>query len=397
MHKLTYKHTIATCCIGYISQSFINFVPLLYAFFSNKFNLSLTQITMISSVCFITQIVTDLVFSRLLNVIGYRACAILSHVLAVVGLIVLSFITELISPFVGLLIATVLYSTGIGLTEVVISPIVEACPTKNKARAMGFLHSFYAWGSVIVILSSTAFFNLFGIENWQTLSRLFCIIPLINTVFFCFVPIYTIEQSKGNTPVTDAQKTPKGLFFLFMVLMVSAGATELAVCTWASDFAEAGLHLSKTLGDLVGPALFAFLLGVSRIIYAFCVKPETLKKFLFFSACGCVASFLIIIFSPAPIFNLIGCGVCGIFVGILWPGVYSLASSTLLDCKSSTFGILAFSGDVGCFLGPSVVGFMSDAFNANMKIGFAFSLVFPLLAVLGMTVLHFKKRPVSKQ
>lgn len=313
--KKSYKSTMCACFTGYIVQAIVNnFAPLLFVTFQKTFDIPLSQITALITVNFVIQLLIDLLSAGFIDKIGYRASAVLSHVFAAVGLILLTVLPEVFaSPFVGLLIAVIIYAVGGGLLEVLVSPIMEACPTENKEKAMSLLHSFYCWGHMAVVLLSTLFFAAFGISNWRILAIMWALIPIVNAIFFTQVPIYSLQE-EGEKGLTLKELCCNKVFWLMMIMMVCSGASEQAVSQWASTFAEQGLGVSKTVGDLAGPLAFAALMGTSRLLYGKFGDKLNLNKCMFFSACLCVISYLCIALIPVPAIGLVGCALCGFSV-----------------------------------------------------------------------------------
>ena len=295
-------------------------------------------------------------------------------------------------PYIGLVASIAVYAVGGGLIEVLISPIVEACPTDKKSAAMSLLHSFYCWGHVAVILFTTLFFRVFGISNWRILAFLWSVIPFANAVYFCFVPINTLSAPEESRSLKNLFKSK--LFWIFVVLMICSGASEQAMSQWSSAFAETGLQVSKTVGDLLGPCMFAVLMGLSRALYAAFSEKLRLTTFITASCLLCVLGYLIAAFSQNPVLALAGCGLCGFSVGILWPGVFSLAAKHTPDGATAMFALLALAGDLGCAGGPALVGAVSGAFNDNLKIGFIVAIIFPVLLTGGIFAL---KKITAKQ
>ena len=394
--KNSYKHTILAAYVGYITQAIINnFVPLLLLTFQTAWDIPLYQLTLLISVNFGVQLTVDLICAKVIDKIGYRPCIITAHILAATGLAGLGILPFVLpDPYVGILLSIIIYAVGGGITEVLISPIVEACPTQHKESAMELLHSFYCWGHVFVILVSTAFFVLVGVEHWRILAFGWALIPLLNALYFCFVPIRQLSESTDiQIPLKNLFKKP--VFWLFIVLMLSAGASEQAMSQWASAFAEAGLGVSKTIGDLAGPCLFAVLMGLSRVISSrLSLKYDQTK--LMIGCCGlCVVSYLLSALSPHPALGLVGCGLCGLSVGIMWPGTFSLASAVCRGGGTAMFALLALAGDFGCMSGPAVVGFVTDALGGDMTTGLLFAITFPV--VLGGGLLLCRHITKTKQ
>ncbi|MBR2765985.1 MAG: MFS transporter [Blautia sp.] len=380
-----YKKTIYACFIGYIVQAIVNnFVPLLFLTFNRTYGIPLSRITMLVTFNFGLQLLVDLISVTFVDRIGYRVSMILAHILAATGLILLTILPDVTpDPFIGLLIAIMVYAVGGGLLEVLVSPVVEACPTDNKETAMSLLHSFYCWGHVGVVLLSTLFFHFAGIGNWKIMALLWALVPLFNTFLFTRVPIASLV-AEGEQGMTIRELFGEKVFWVLMVMMICSGASEQAVSQWASALAEKGLGISKTLGDLLGPMTFAILMGSARAFYGKFGDRIDLEKFMAGSAILCCASYLMIALIPAPMVALLGCAICGLSVGIMWPGSFSIASASMRRGGTALFALLALGGDLGCSSGPTLVGTVSGLFNDNLRIGILIALVFPaglLLAI----------------
>ncbi len=383
--NLTAGHTLLACYVGYLTQALvINYPPLLFVTFQRELGLSLSQLSTLIALAFITQLSMDALASVYMKYASYRSVAIAAHAFAVLGMISLGILPAVLpSPFLGLCIGTTLASIGGGLVEVVISPMAEACPTENKSGSMSLLHSFYCWGQLGTTLLSTLFFLAFGREHWALLAVLWAILPLMGAVAFCVVPVYRLKADEENPSfVRRTGGRQWGLFALFFLLMICAGAAEQIMSQWASSFAEAALGVNKTLGDILGPCAFALMMALARTFYG--VKSERIDLLRFITAsCGlCVAAYLLAALSPWPALSLLGCGLCGLSVGILWPGTYSLAARRLSHCGVTTYALLALGGDVGCLVGPSVAGQIAQWFGGELRYAFLFALVFPLAALL---------------
>lgn len=381
-----YQHTIYACYIGYITQAIVNnFAPLLFLTFHNVYGIPLRQIGLLVTVNFGTQLVTDLLSAKFADKIGYRVSIVAAHVFAVLGLIGLGVFPDLFpSPFAGMCAAVVLYGVGGGLTEVLISPIVEACPTEGKAAAMSLLHSFYCWGSVLVVLLSTVLFRVFGVDAWRMISCIWAVVPLFNIFYFSQVPIASlVEEGEG---MSIRQLMRSGIFWVLALLMVCAGASELAMSQWASAFAESGLKVSKTAGDLAGPCFFAVLMGCARVVHAKLADKVNLYRYLGFCGVLCIVSYLLASLSPVSVLSLLGCGLCGISVGAMWPGTFSLAGEKCPKGGTAMFAFLALAGDMGCSLGPTVVGYVSAALGDSLKKGLISAIVFPILLLVGLAL-----------
>lgn len=385
MKTLTYNHTIFASYIGYITQAIVNnFAPLLFLTFQRSFSISVEKITLLITFNFLTQLIVDMVAAKYVDRIGYRIPVVAAHVFAAAGLVGLAVFPYLFAdPFTGLVLAIVLYAIGGGLIEVLVSPIVEACPTENKASVMSLLHSFYCWGQVGVVLLSTVFFTLAGIENWRTLACIWAVVPLFNAFYYAKVPLlFLTEEGEAHS---FRQLFSNKLFWLFVVLMLCSGASELSMSQWASAFAESGLGVSKAVGDLAGPCAFAVLMGIARVFYAKFSEKVDLRKFMFGCGILCVISYLIASFAPIPVLSLVGCGLCGLSVGIMWPGTISLASARIPLGGTAMFGLFALAGDLGCITGPTLVGMVSGAASNSLKAGLGAAVIFP--AVLAICLL----------
>lgn len=383
--KNDYNKTVTACFIGYIVQAIVNnFVPLLFLTFQSSYQIPLAKITMLVTINFGLQLLVDLLSVTFVDKIGYRASMILAHVFATVGLVLLTILPECFSdPFIGIFLAVMVYAIGGGLLEVLVSPVVEACPTEHKEQTMSLLHSFYCWGHVGVVLLSTIFFRLFGIENWKILALIWALIPLCNTFLFAKVPIASLMED-GERGLTIKELFSMKIFWILFLMMVCAGASEQAVSQWASTFAEKGLGVTKTIGDLAGPMAFAVLMGSSRALYGKYGEKMDLDRFMVYSIFLCIASYLGISLIPNPVTGLIGCALCGLSVGILWPGTFSKASAAVPKGGTAMFALLALGGDLGCSGGPTLVGMVSSCFNDNLKTGILAAVIFPVLLLFGI-------------
>lgn len=381
---LTYNHTLKACFTGYMVQAIVNnFAPLLFLVFQAAYHIPLSQITLLITFNFCIQLITDLISAGFVDKIGYRASVVLAHILSATGLILMAVLpTILPGAYAGLLIAVMIYAVGGGLLEVVVSPIVEACPTDNKEAAMSLLHSFYCWGHVAVVLLSTLFFAIFGTRNWKILALLWALIPAVNCIFFTKVPIYSLLEN-GDKGLSLKSLFRKKEFWLMLLLMICAGASEQAVSQWASAFAEAGLQVSKTIGDLAGPMFFAILMGTSRAVYGKYGEKLNLNIFMKMSAGLCIVSYFVISLSPWPFLSLLGCGICGLSVGILWPGTFSIASRIIPRGGTTLFALLALGGDMGCSAGPTFAGMISSLSGGSLSRGILIAVIFPVLMLLG--------------
>jgi len=392
--KNNYQHTIIACFVGYIVQAIVNnFAPLLFITLSVQYGISMEQISAIISINFAIQLAVDFISPRFIDKIGYKISIMAAHLFSAAGLVLFAVLPGAMdNSFAGLLTAVVIYAIGGGLLEVLVSPIMEACPTERKEAAMSLLHSFYCWGHVGVVLLSTLFFVTAGIEHWKVLAILWAVVPVVNGMFFLRVPIAKLlaDEDKG---MSIKELVSGKAFWIFILLMFCAGSCEQAVSQWASAFAEKGLNISKTLGDLAGPMLFAVCMGTSRVLYSKIGEKLQLRKAMVFCGLLCLGSYLMISLSPLPLIGLIGCGICGFSVGLLWPGTFSLAAVGLPRGGTAMFALLALAGDLGCSMGPTLVGRVSAAAGDDLKKGILVAIVLPvmLLAALWMNKRTEKK------
>lgn len=382
--KQNYQLTMTACFAGYVVQAIVNnFAPLLFLTFQRSFGIPLEQITMLVTINFGIQLLVDLLSAAFVDRIGYKKAVILAQIFAAAGLVLLALLPGIMSPFPGILTAVMIYAVGGGLCEVVLSPIVEACPTDNKEKAMSLLHSFYCWGHVGVVLLSTAFFAAFGIENWRILAAAWAVIPAVNALLFVKAPVPSLIQ-EGETGMSFRELFTSRIFWVLMLLMAAAGASEQGVSQWASTFAEQGLGVSKTMGDLAGPMFFAVMMGLSRLFYGKYGDRIRLDRFMIGSSVLCAASYLCVALAPVPVLGLVGCGFCGLSVGIMWPGGFSKGAAALPRGGTAMFALFALAGDLGCAGGPTAVGMVSGALGGNLKLGILSGVVFPLLVIAGV-------------
>ena len=383
-----YKKTLIACYLGFVTQAIsANYAPLLFLTFKNTYGITLEKIAMIPMVFYFTQLIVDLAATKFADKIGYRACVLASQVLSAAGIALMSFLPELLpAPFVGILISVVLYAIGSGLIEVLVSPIVEACPFENKDGVMSLLHSFYCWGAMAVILGSTLFFAVFGVENWKILTCIWALVPLYNTFNFINCPIERLVEDGKSMGISRLLKTP--IFWLMIILMVCSGASEATMAQWASAFTESAIGVSKTVGDLAGPCLFAMFMGISRMLYGKFSEKLDLTKVMLICGTMCVGCYLLASLSSLPILGLAGCALCGLAVGIMWPGSISISSQNCPRGGTAMFAFLALAGDLGATVSPTMVGSLSEMAGGNLKTGLLVATIFPIILVVGLIVLN---------
>lgn len=391
-----YNKTIVACFVGYITQAIVNnFVPLLFLTFQRTYDIPLAQITILVTFNFGVQLLVDLLAIGFVDKIGYRVSMVLAHVFSATGLLLLTILPEILpSAFAGILISVMVYAVGGGLLEVLVSPVVEACPSDNKEKAMSILHSFYCWGHVGVVLLSTMFFQVFGIQNWKVMAALWALIPLANTIAFTKVPIAPLIE-EGESGMNLKELFHNKMFWLLLVMMVCAGASEQSVSQWSSALAEKSLGISKTIGDLAGPMAFAILMGIARAFYGKYGDKIKLDHFMIYSCILCIISYVGIAFFPIPALSLAFCAITGLSVGIMWPGTFSKASAILPRGGTAMFALLALGGDLGCSGGPTLVGLVSGMLSDNLKMGILAGVIFPVLLLIG--VMKISKKRTEKR
>ena len=386
---MQYKSTIRACFAGYVVQAVVNnFVPLLFLTFQSQYGIPLSQVTLLITINFALQLAVDGVSVFFIDRIGYRAAAVIAHICAALGLVGLAFLPDLLpSPFAGLLLSVLLYALGGGLLEVIVSPIVESCPSDHKAQTMSILHSFYCWGSAGVIVISTLFLKVFGASSWKILAAIWALLPLANCFVFTKVPLAPLV-AEGGTGMHIGQLFRSRVFWVIMLMMLCAGASEQAVSQWASTFAEKGLGVSKAVGDLAGPTVFALLMATSRLFYGKFGAKIDLNKAMMASALLCVVSYLLIGLTNSPVLGLVGVGLCGLAVGIFWPGTFSTAAASLRGGGTAMFALMALAGDLGCSGGPTLAGAIAGAFGDNLRLGILCAVAFPALMILGILLIR---------
>lgn len=392
-----YQKTLAACYLGFVTQAIAaNFAPLLFLTFQSTYGISLEKIALIPVVFYLTQLLVDLGATRFADKIGYRICVVASQVVSAAGLVMMTILPEVLPvPFLGILIAVVFYAIGSGLVEVLVSPIMEACPFENKDGQMSLLHSFYCWGAVGVILGSTLFFAVFGTKNWKILALIWALIPLFNIFQFLTCPIERLVEDGESLPLGRLLRLP--LLWMMILLMICSGASEASMAQWASAFTESALGVSKTVGDLAGPCLFAVFMGISRILYGKMSEKLNLTKTMLLSGLLCVACYLLASLSPLPVLGLAGCALCGFSVGIMWPGTISLSSQKCPQGGTAMFAFLALAGDFGGTVSPAVVGNISELAGGNLKMGLLAAAIFPILLVIGLLVLNRRMKNAIRE
>lgn len=390
--KLSYKTTMVGCFTGYVVQAIIvNFAPLLFVFFQDHYHISLAQVTLLLTLNFVVQLSTDLLSTLFVDRIGYRASMMIANLMAAAGLVAMTILPEWMDPFAGLLISVCIYAVGGGIIEVLVSPIVESCPTENKEKAMSLLHSFYCWGLVGTVLVSTVFFRLAGIHNWKIMAIIWAVIPVLNAILFSRTPIAPLINP-GEKGMGLKELVKNKLFWVLIIMMICSGASENGVVLWSSSFAEKGLKIDKTLGDIAGPMAFAVVMGIARNIHGKHGEKMNLDRLMFWSTVLCIVTYLLMTLFRSPVINLIGCALCGVSVAIMWPGTLSKAAASMRNGGTVMFAMLAVAGDIGCTAGSTVVGMASNWFGGNMKAGILTAILFPVVLLICILLLKKPKK-----
>ena len=385
-----YGKTKTACYLGFVTQAIVaNFVPLLFIAFNREYNVPIASLALIPAVFYIVQLVTDFLCAKFRN-INYRRSIILSEITSALGLAGLAFLPQLFAdPMVGILLCVAVYAVGSGLIEVLCSPIIEACPFPNKEGMMSLLHSFYCWGAVGVILGSTLFFRFFGLDNWRVLACVWALVPLYNIFNFATCPIEPIVQDVESMSMGQLLRDRK--FWVFLILMVAAGASESTMAQWTSAFAEASLGVDKSVGDLAGPCGFAFCMGLGRWWYG--KKGQTLDLTSYMTGAGvlCAVAYLVASLAPVPVVSLAACMVSGLAVGIMWPGSISVTSARMPRGGTALFALLALAGDAGGTFGPSLVGLCTGSHDGDIQRGILAATVFPVILVASLLVIRSRR------
>lgn len=405
----SYRKTVLTCYIGFITQAILNnLAPLLFVIFQTQYQISYEMLGRLILTNFTTQIIADILAVKYASKFGYRRLAILAHVLSVMGLVGLSLLPQLLSPYNGLMLAVIIYALGGGIIEVLMSPIVESLPFDEKSSEMSLLHSFYCWGQVGVVIGTTFLLKVFGNELWMYVPLVWALIPLSNIFRFKKVPLVSIETEEETSKPIELFKSK--FFIIALILMLCAGASELTMSQWSSLFAEKGLGVSKVVGDLLGPCLFAILMGIGRTIYGILGNKVQIERALLYSGLLCVICYLVTALAFNPFLSLLGCAVCGLSISLMWPGTFSMSAKYYPQGGVMMFGLLAIAGDVGASIGPWIAGVISDivqtmngidqymislsAEQIGLKAGLLVAIIFPLLLCVGILLL--KKGDIKK-
>ena len=391
--KINYTPTKIASYAGLFVQAIVNnFLPILFIALQDVYKIGYEKLGRLIMFNFVTQLVTDILTPKIVGILGYRKCAIMCQGFAALGLTMLSFMPRIMpDPYVGIVISVMVYAFASGLMEVILSPMVEMLPTKNKSGNMAVLHSFYCWGQAVTTLVTTLLVSLLGYVNWMYIPILWAIVPFINMFSFIKVPIIEPEPERKSDSLKTLLSSP--LFRCFTVMMVCAGASEIAMAEWASMFAQQALGVSKVVGDLAGPCAFAIFMGTGRILYARVSAKLSFRKTVIVLSALCAACYLTTALTGIPILALVSCAVCGFTVSVMWPGSYSAGARAFPRGDAVMFSVFAMCGDLGCCLGPWILGIIADI--KSLHAGFAVTALFPIIMLI--TAIFFFKEEVIKE
>lgn len=405
----SYGLTKVACYIGYVVQAVVNnLLSLLFVIFNAQpYNISLEKLGSIIFINFAAQLFIDYISVFFTSRFGYKKCVVFAQATSVVGFVLLGFLPRVIEPYFGILFSILFLAVGSGLIEVLISPIIEALPSDNKASNMSFLHSFYCWGQVLTVIGTTALVFALGNDKWFYIPFVWSIIPFINTLLFTRCDILELENNSAHSSALSLLKNKS--VYKYMVFMFCAGASEITMVQWSSFFVEKGFGTEKWLGDLIGPCLFAVLMGIGRIGYGILGKKVSLERLLCYFSALCFVCYLVVALSNNGIICALGCAVCGLSVSVMWPGVISLSAEKFHSSGTAIFSLMAMLGDIGCAVGPWILGLIAEyAFDynlgrhlisalninstqSNMQLGFLICSIFPLIMFLFFVISAVKR------
>ena len=414
MNEQNYSLTKISCFTGYIVQAVIvNLAPIFFIIFQNDYNVSYSALANLIFMMFLAQLIIDALSIKLSDIFSLRAITMTANIMAALGLIGLSVLPRVMDAYTGIMLSTLVSSIGAGFIEVIISPIIDAIPHSSSKASMSLLHSFYCWGQMLTVLVSSLVLMAIGNDAWSYIPLAWAVIPTINIFLFAFAPLPEMVTASERTPL----KTLFGSrnFIILMLLMLCSGATELSVSQWASLFAEKGLGVSKTIGDLLGPCLFAVFMGTGRVIFGLCGNRLNYKKALSLCATGALICYFTMIFVPVPLIGLFGCAMTGFCVSLMWPGTLSLTSSLFPLGGMSIFSIAAICGDLGAAFGPWIAGQVSDAVQSSatfasisdsvgitidqigLRVGLLVCAVFPLAMIIAVNMIKHDDKTINKE
>lgn len=356
----SYQLTTISCFVGIFCQAVSsNITAILFIPLMTLYGLSYVHLGLLVGINFTTQVLVDIIASRLVDRYGFRVFVLPSDILAVIGLVLFGLTPVLFDNILtGLVFSTIIFSASCGLQEVMLSPIVNAIPHNDKGPAMALMHSFYAWGQVATIIITTLFLFFFGIENWQVIVFLWALVPLVNFFMFLAAPFPGVIHENQRMTMRDLILKP---FYLVALLAIMGGAaTELVMNQWSSTFSEKVLELPKVTGDILGMCGFAVFLGLGRVLYGRYGSKINMNNVLVGSAAAAVVCYIAVAISPLPAISLAACAVCGLAASLLWPGTLVITAEKYPLAGAWIFAILAAAGDIGAASGPFAAGVITD-------------------------------------
>ena len=390
-----YLPTKIASYVGFVVQAVINnFLPILFIVFQNVYGLSYEKLARIIVFNFATQIIVDMCVPKIISALGYRKCAVMCQGLAALGLMMLGILPNIMeNTYFAIIMSVMVYAFGSGLMEVALSPLVEGLPSKNKRGSMAILHSFYCWGQAFTVIVTTALVLGFGFKNWTYVPLVWASIPFFNMFAFLKVPIIEPDKTEKRDGLLNLLRNDK--FRLYMIMMLCAGAAEVAMAQWASLFAQNALGVSKVVGDLAGPCAFAVFMGTGRIWYALAAKKVSFKKTIIVMSIGACICYMMVAICNVAAVSLVFCAICGFTVSIAWPGIYSAGAVAFPKASAVMYSVFAMCGDTGCALGPWLIGIIAD--NLGLNIGFAAASIFPIGMILSAVLLLKKDCKSTKK
>ena len=409
-----FKRTKFACYYAYLAcSSVFSLPPLLFVTFHEMYNVSYTLLGTLVLTNFCTQLFIDLIFTFFSKHFNIHKVIRTMPLISALGMAIYALIPTFFPEFayVGLLIGTIIFSVASGLGEVLLSPLIAAIPSKTPEKDMSRLHSLYGYGVVSVIIISTVFLKIFGNENWMYLTLFFAALPVGTFVLFSLSPF-----PEMNISSSDSGKKGKGTGFaiaLCVLCIFLGSAAENTMTNWISGFAENALHISKTLGDILGFMVFAILLAVCRSVYA--KTGGNISTVLLVGMAGATLCYLVAGLSSNPVVSLIACVLTGLATSMLWPGTLILMEEKIPGVGVTAYALMAAGGDFGASVAPQLMGVVVDEVSAGswaaslgqalnltaeqvgMKTGMLVAMIFPLLgtALLIFIKYYFKKHKIN--
>ena len=410
-----FKRTKFACYAAYFTMSSIfSLPPVLFVTFRQMYDISYTLLGTLVLINFCTQLGIDMIFTLFSKHFNVKKVVRIMPVITSVGMAIYALVPTFFPEYAyaGLFAGTVIFSVSAGLSEVLLSPIVAAIPSENPQRDMSTLHSLYAFGVVTVVVISSLFLRLFGNENWMFLTLFMAALPLIAAVLFLISPIPEMSAQESGSGAKGAKNRILGLALCAGCIFFGACA-ENAMSSWISSYMEKALHIDKTLGDILGVAMFAVLLGVMRIGYARIGK--NIMRVLLLGMSGAAVCYLVAGLSTNVILAFVACILTGLCAAMLWPGTLIMMEENVPGVGVAAYALMAASGDLGSSVAPQLLGIVTDQVTASsfavrlgqtlqispeqvgMKAGMLVSALFPILGtiLLIFVIRHFKKTAVS--